>query len=72
MGTEVPTSVVIGRLDPGTPEDRVHETYLSLLANVRFDVLDEVGHYAMQEAPVALAHAMTRHFEHVSADAFAI
>lgn len=65
-GNDTPASVVIGRLDPGTREAEVRVTYRRLLANVRFDVLDGVGHYAMQEEPAMLARAMTRHFEHVS------
>ncbi|HET8984980.1 MAG TPA: alpha/beta hydrolase [Trueperaceae bacterium] len=68
-GNVVPASVVIGRLDPGTPEAEVRVTFRRLLANVRFDVLDGVGHYAMQEEPAMLVGAMTRHFEHVSESA---
>jgi pimeloyl-ACP methyl ester carboxylesterase len=65
VGQQCPTSVVIGSLDPGTPEDGVREIYRRLLSTVRFDVLAGVGHYAMQEAPEALVSAMERHFAYV-------
>ncbi len=65
-GNARPATVIIGSLDPGTPEGRAREVYGDLLASVRFEVLDGLGHYAMREDPRALAAALGRHLDRLS------
>lgn len=60
-GNDCPTTLIIGELDPGTPEAGVRQIYSDLLVNVRIDALPGTGHYAMQEAPDHLIAAMERH-----------
>lgn len=58
-----PVSVLIGALDPGTPDSRVREIYAHLLPQARIDVLAGTGHYAMQENPALLLEAIERHLD---------
>lgn len=63
QGNTCPATVIIGRLDPGSPEERVREVYGELLGNAQVDVLEGTGHYAMQEAPGLLLETIKGHLE---------
>jgi pimeloyl-ACP methyl ester carboxylesterase len=56
-----PVSVLIGALDPGSPEARVRDVYATLLPHARINVLHDTGHYAMREEPKQLVEAIERH-----------
>ncbi len=60
-GSRCRATVVIGELDPGTPLEAVRKTFGGLLVNVRYEVLEGVGHYAMREDPRALSQVLDRH-----------
>ncbi len=62
-GNLCPTSIVIGDLDPGTPQEKVQATYDDLLGKYRIEVLARTGHYAMQESPLALVKAIYHHLD---------
>lgn len=64
-GSACPTTVIIGDLDPGTPEDEVRHTFDDLLARVDYEVMGGVGHYAMQEDARALVVALERHLTRI-------
>ncbi len=54
-GSEVPVLVVVGRHDPALGEETVKQTWLPLFPNARLEVIEEAGHYPMDETPVRLA-----------------
>lgn len=61
-GNSTPATVVIGELDPGTPEAAVRALYAELLPRAVVDLMPETGHYAMQERPEGLMSRLEAHF----------
>lgn len=53
-GVEVPVLVVPGRFDPAIGEATVRQTWLPLFPHAMLEVVDNAGHYPMDEAPVNL------------------
>ncbi|MCA1325355.1 alpha/beta fold hydrolase [Herbaspirillum sp. alder98] len=50
--------VVVGRLDPTFNAELMAQTYLRRYAHSTVDILEEAGHYPMNETPLALVAAM--------------
>lgn len=53
-GVDVPVLVAVGRHDPALGEETVRGTWLSLFPQARLEVIENAGHYALDEAPVNL------------------
>ncbi|MCA0435160.1 MAG: alpha/beta hydrolase [Austwickia sp.] len=53
-GIDVPVLVVPGRHDPALGEATVRQTWLPLFPHATLEVVDNAGHYPMDEAPVNL------------------
>ena len=51
-GIDVPILVLPGRHDPALGEATVRATWLSLFPHARVEVIENAGHYPMDEAPV--------------------
>lgn len=62
-GPRCPATVVLGALDPGTPEARMRAVFDDLLPGSRLTLLPDTGHYAMRESPAALLAAIDTHFD---------
>ena len=54
-GSSVPVLVIPGRHDPALGEATVRQTWLSLFPHAMLEVVENAGHYPMDEAPVNLA-----------------
>lgn len=54
-GNPVPVLVLVGRHDPALGEEACRGTWLQHYPNARLEVLDNAGHYPMNETPVWLA-----------------
>lgn len=52
---EMPMLILVGRRDVGVPEDMIRATYLMTNPQAKLHVVDNAGHYPMQETPVYLA-----------------
>lgn len=57
-GNEVPILVVVGANDPSLTAEVMSQTFLRWYPNASLKVLDNTGHYPMDETPVALATAI--------------
>ena len=53
-GVDVPVLVVPGRHDPALGEATARQTWLKLFPHAMLEVVDNAGHYPMDEAPVNL------------------
>lgn len=54
-GHPVPMKAIVGAHDPSLTADVMKGTYLAWYPNAEIDVLDNAGHYPMNETPIALA-----------------
>lgn len=54
-GRPVPVLVLVGRNDPALGEETCRATWLQHYPNAQLEVLDNAGHYPMNETPVWLA-----------------
>jgi esterase len=54
-GNPVPVKVIVGAHDPAITPDVVRATYLASYPNAELEVMENAGHYPMNETPVALA-----------------
>ena len=59
-GNPVAVGVIVGEHDPSLTPQRMADTWLSWYPNHRLTVLDDCGHYPMDEQPCALAGAIDR------------
>lgn len=57
-GSTVPLKVLVGRYDAAITEQLMRDTLLRWFSNAELDVIDNAGHYPMDEAPVATATAL--------------
>ncbi|WP_394890506.1 alpha/beta fold hydrolase [Mesorhizobium sp. AaZ16] len=62
-GNLVPVLTIIGELDPGAQPQRIKDTILAWYPNARLEQMKGVGHYPMQEDPVALVSMMYEHLK---------
>jgi pimeloyl-ACP methyl ester carboxylesterase len=54
-GNSVPTQVIVGAHDASLTPDVMKATYLAWYPNASLEVIDNAGHYPMDETPIALA-----------------
>jgi pimeloyl-ACP methyl ester carboxylesterase len=54
-GIKVPIKVSVGKLDPSITRGLVETTFKPLYPNIEFEILDNVGHYPMEELPIYMA-----------------
>jgi pimeloyl-ACP methyl ester carboxylesterase len=52
---DMPMLILLGSRDAGIPEDMVRATYMENHPQAKLHVVDNAGHYPMQETPVYLA-----------------
>lgn len=57
-GLRHPVKVIVGANDPALNADVMKATYLAWYPNATMDVMENAGHYPMNETPVALATAI--------------
>jgi pimeloyl-ACP methyl ester carboxylesterase len=57
-GNPVPMKAIVGAHDGSLTPDVMKATYLAWYPNSELDVIDNAGHYPMNEAPIALATSM--------------
>jgi pimeloyl-ACP methyl ester carboxylesterase len=55
VGNPVPIKVIVGASDPSLTADVMRATYLAWYPNAELQVIENAGHYPMNETPVALA-----------------
>jgi pimeloyl-ACP methyl ester carboxylesterase len=55
VGSRTPVLVLVGAHDPAISQDLMEQTYGAWYENSKIVVLPGVGHYAMDESPIALA-----------------
>ncbi|WP_375779412.1 alpha/beta fold hydrolase [Bradyrhizobium sp. ma5] len=55
IGNKVPMLVIVGANDPSLNADMMKATYLNWYPNAILEVIENAGHYPMDETPVALA-----------------
>lgn len=58
--TTIPIATIVGEHDPALGAETMKATWLEQLPQCELDVLANAGHYAMFEAPVALATSLDR------------
>ena len=51
-GLEIPIKVFVGEFDPALNEDVMRNTFLKYYPNVELEILNNSGHYPMQEIPI--------------------
>lgn len=54
-GNPVPVKVIVGATDPGLNKEAMEQTYMRFYPNAELSVMENAGHYPMDETPVALA-----------------
>jgi len=54
-GKTLPVKVIVGRNDPGLTPEVMQQTYMRWYPNAELEVIDNAGHYPMDETPVYLA-----------------
>jgi pimeloyl-ACP methyl ester carboxylesterase len=54
-GNTVPVKVIVGANDPGLNSEVMRQTYMRWYPNAELDVMENAGHYPMDETPVSLA-----------------
>lgn len=54
-GLKTPIGVIVGEFDPALNPEVMRETFLAWYPNAELQVIQNCGHYPMQEAPVRLA-----------------
>lgn len=59
-GNAVPVKVIVGEHDPALGEATMRATFAQWYPNLEIEVFGNAGHYAIDEAPVALASAVER------------
>lgn len=60
IGTPTSVGVVVGEHDPSLSPRRMADTWLAWYPDARMEILEDAGHYPMQEQPAALARAVDR------------
>lgn len=55
VGNPVPIKVIVGANDPSLTADVMRATYLAWYPNAELQVIENAGHYPMNETPVVLA-----------------
>lgn len=63
QGMGLPVQVIVGRHDPALGEAFCRETWLKHYPQAQLQVLEEAGHYPMDEAPADLARIMQAFLE---------
>jgi pimeloyl-ACP methyl ester carboxylesterase len=58
--TTIPVATIVGEHDPALGAETMKATWMEQLPQCELDVLANAGHYAMFEAPVALATSLDR------------
>ncbi|MET0136040.1 MAG: alpha/beta hydrolase [Kibdelosporangium sp.] len=59
-GNPVPALAIVGRYDPALSADTMKATWMRSFPNAELCVLEEAGHYAPHETPLALVAAMEK------------
>lgn len=59
-GSDVPIKVIVGEHDPALGEQTMRATFAEWYPRLDLEVFGNAGHYAIDEAPVALASAVER------------
>ncbi|MGO4329329.1 alpha/beta fold hydrolase [Cupriavidus sp. 2TAF22] len=59
-GTSIPTLLLVGEHDPSLTTDVMAQTYGKAFRDLTIDVIQNAGHYPMDEAPVDLATRIER------------
>ena len=57
-GLETPIKVLIGEFDPALNEEVMRNTFLKYYPNVELEILNNSGHYPMQEIPIWFVSTM--------------
>ncbi|MDM0084711.1 alpha/beta hydrolase [Variovorax sp. J31P179] len=60
QGMELPVHVIVGEFDGAINEAFVRKTWLTCYPNASVEVMQNAGHYAMDETPAALAASVER------------
>lgn len=60
QGIDVPVKVMVGGNEPGEPADMMEATYLRFFPNAELEVVANVGHCPIDEAPLYIAGAIDR------------
>ncbi len=60
QNAKTPLLAVFGEHDIESPEDSLHQTFLSKYLNTKFEVCKDSGHFLLQETPVKTAGLITR------------
>ncbi len=55
IGSEIPIKVIVGQYDGAINEETMRATFLQWYKHAELEVIDNAGHYPMNETPVALA-----------------
>lgn len=55
IGNPVPIKIIVGAHDQALTEDAMRGTYLAWYPHAELEVMENAGHYPMNETPVALA-----------------
>lgn len=60
QGSQLPVKAVVGDQDPAITESTIQETFGKIYPNCEIEVFPNVGHYAIDEAPVMLATSIEK------------
>jgi len=60
QGNPVPIKVIVGKHDPALSVTVMQSTYMRWYPNAELEILENAGHYPMDETPVALASSIER------------
>ncbi len=58
VGNPVPIKVIIGANDPAMSADVMRATFLAWYPNAELEIMENAGHYPMNEVPIALTGSM--------------